>query len=387
MIPDSDTLQFLRRLYTQQRTMQLSAAEVELLRHAAGQGDPMAQYGYGRWLYFAIPHDDAMQEAEQLFFAAKETVADSLAVYSQMLRYGETSLTHPAVMDLARSEELLAQAIGMGSELAAIMKARHCMFGNFCPADPQAAIEAIRQRMASDTQPDTLWHCLLGHAYEELGQRDKAIAHYEQAISLGEPEAYGYLATLYLQRGNTALYEEYMEEGIEKGDTLCLLYQADTDDDLYRAMPPEEQSQLHLAVDSRLQRGLRLSDGACAYYLWLHHFYGTLGFTRDEARAFAYLHRGVQLGHTVCMAQMASSAADGELPPSMALSPLAIDELRLRAARYCPGDDDLLRDLQMASDPAFLLKHKAELDQYWHPLMEERLSDMDVDDGRYDAYV
>lgn len=387
MSPTSDTVQFLRRLYTQQRTMQLSAAEVERLQHAAGQGDPLAQYGYGRWLYFAVPHDDAMREAEQLFFATKEMVADSLAVYSQMLRYGETSVTHPAVMDLARSEELLDQAIGMGSELAATMKARHCMFGNFCTADPQAAIESIHHRLASDSHPDPLWHCLLGHAYEELGQRDMAIVQYEQAIRLGEPEAYGHLATLYLQRGNTALYEEYMEEGIEKGNTLCLLYQADTDDDLYDALPPEEQRQLHLAVDSRLERGLRLCDGACAYYLWLHHFYGTLGFARDAAKAFAHLQHGVQLGHTACIMQMASSAAAGDLPPAMALSPLAIDELRLRAARYNPGDDDLLRDLQAASDPAFLLKHKAELERYWYPLMAERLADIDVDDGRYDAYV
>jgi hypothetical protein len=39
------------------------------------------------------------------------------------------------------------------------------------------------------------------------------------------------------------------------------------------------------------------------------------------------------------------------------------------------------------SDPAFLLKHKEELEKYWQPLFATLDEDKDDDDGRWDAYV
>lgn len=380
----------LRRFHTKQRVMNLSDKEVEQLRQDAGQGDPLAQYGYGRWLSFAVPHDGALQEAEQLLFAAKDTVPDSMAAYSQMLHYGETSITHPAAMDIEESHALIEQAIAMGSELAENFQSRHRIYGHFCKAEPGNVAAEIRSRLSSNPDCDPFWHCTLAFALEELGRNDEARTLYEQALQLGETDAYGYLAILHQQRGNTALYEEYMEEGLAKGDAFCCLYQADTDDDLYLSLPPDEQQRLHLDVSTRLHRGLQQAEGACAYYLWLHHHCGGLGFDKDDAKAFAYLRRGVQLGSSFCISPMIDSATNGELPPSMALSSLEIDELRLQAARYNPGDTDTLTCLADAGDPAFLLKHKEELEKYWYPLIEETLDDMDDvedDDGRYDAYI
>ncbi|MGX8696387.1 MAG: hypothetical protein ACSW8D_08385, partial [Prevotella sp.] len=43
------------------------------------------------------------------------------------------------------------------------------------------------------------------------------------------------------------------------------------------------------------------------------------------------------------------------------------DLLRLRAARYSPYDENALRELQKADDPAFLLQYKEELEKYWQP--------------------
>ena len=73
----------------------------------------------------------------------------------------------------------------------------------------------------------------------------------------------------------------------------------------------------------------------------------------------------------------------------MSLSAAEQGELWLRAARYSPHDEDALKGLKHVIDPAFLLKHKDELEHYWQPLFL-RLGDeeeTDEDDGRWDAWT
>ena len=62
------------------------------------------------------------------------------------------------------------------------------------------------------------------------------------------------------------------------------------------------------------------------------------------------------------------------------------------AARYSCQDEEALKGLRRVSDPAFLLKHKEELEKYWQPLFEhlsEQEDDEDDydDDGKYDAWA
>ena len=81
---------------------------------------------------------------------------------------------------------------------------------------------------------------------------------------------------------------------------------------------------------------------------------------------------------------MAQLAEDGEWPEPMSAYDIA--ELWLRATRYTTDDEDALRGLSRVSDPAFLLKHKEELEHYWQPLISQLEEEPD-DDGRYDAWV
>lgn len=358
---------FLRRFLTKERVGYLSSDEVEQLRQAAKDGDAYAQYGYGRWLYYLNPYEGAVREAETLFYNAKEAVPDSLAAYAHMLRYGETEVTHPPLMDIEESQKLLAEAICRGSEFAVMQQARQRMYGQFCEAAPQQVIVEIEQRLEAQPDGDPLWITLLAFAYERQGETDKAIELYEKAISLGEVEDYGYLAIIYKERGNEALFDEYMEEGCGKGSTFCCLYQADTDVAVYDELAAEEQQQLHQAVARRLNRGLNRGDGTCAYFLWLNHYYGCLGFEKDEEKAFAYLKRGVELADSTSISQWLIEDGNDSLPSSMAMTPFERDLLRLRAARFIPNDEDALRELQKADDPAFLLQYKEELEKYWQP--------------------
>ena len=70
-----------------------------------------------------------------------------------------------------------------------------------------------------------------------------------------------------------------------------------------------------------------------------------------------------------CIVKVAELAEDGEWPEK--LTPYDIGELWLRAARYSPDDEDALRGLRRVSDPAFLLRHKEELERYWEPVFKE----------------
>lgn len=380
---------FLRRFRTKERVLHLTYTEVKQLHELSEQGDAYAQYGYGRWLYYDQSEDGAMRQAEELFYKASWSLPEAQAAYAQMLRYGETTVHHPASMDINESVRLAEQAAANGSILAATLLARHRMFGNHCEAVPQLVANEIEQRLASDPDGDPSWHTLLGHAYIELEKRDEAISQYEQALALGELDAYYFLATTYQQRGNMALSDSYMEEGCNKGASFCMVYRADMKDEDYNALPEEEQQQLHREVDERLHRGMDMGDGTCAFYLWLHNYYGGLGYKEDEIKAMVYLERGIQLADACSMELMTQMADDGDLPPGMSLTPLERGELWLRAARYSPHDEDALKGLRRVSDPAFLLKHKEELERYWKPLFakladEEERED---DDGRWDAWT
>ena len=398
--------QFLRQFLTKERVMQLADDDIEKLHQASEMGDAYAQYAYGRWLYLYNPYDGALADAEKLFFASKDIVPDSLAVYAQMLRYGETEITHPSAIDIEKSQQMTEEAISRGSELGALNWARHHIFGNFCQAEPAQIAEEIEQRLRNHPDSDPSWYNMLAYAYEELDRQDDAIQSYEKAIAQGELNAYSNLAFLYMKRGNMALYEEYMEEGLEKRAGGCYIYQADINDEDFDELPEAEQQQLHQTIDERLRLGLKKGEGLCAYYLWLHNYYGGLGYTEDTTMAFSYLKRGVQLTCTACITQMAMEVQDYGIP-GQTITATDKAELWLKAARYAPYNEEALYYLQHVNDPAFLLKHKEELERYWQPLFPQEPispesstidskpwtpidpSDIikDDDDGRYDAWA
>lgn len=384
---------FLRKFLTKEHVMRLSDEEIASLREASEQGDVYAKYGYGRWLYYRNPYDGAISEAERLFYDTKETLADSLAAYALMLRFGEAELTHPQGMDVELSHQLLQKAIYRGSELADLQSARFRIFGIFCQAEPEAVASMIEQRLHGFHDCDPAWHGILAFAYEELGRQDDAIRLYEQAIKLGELNNYLYLANIYSERGDTARYEELMEEGIRKGSGICMMYQRNIDSDDFDALSADEQQQFHRELDEQLHRGLQLGEGVCAYYLWMFHHYGTMGYEEDVLKATAYLLQGVRLGHVQCISQLAEEAEWDCLPKGMEMSETEIAELRLQAARYSPTDKDVLRDLSSVDDPAFLLKHKEEMERYWQPLFQKLTVDEQLDteyeddDGRYDPWA
>ncbi len=354
--------EFLRRFRTKDRIVQLSKEDIKQVSQQADQGDAFAQYAYGRWLYAINPWPSSTQEAEKLFIASKEEVPDALATYALMWRYGDT---HENVMDIEKSEQLLDEAIQRGSVRAVLQHARIRIYGMFCEAGPAKVAVEIEERLSRETDPDPQWYTLLGYAYKEMEREDDAIIQYEKGAELGETANYFNLYAIYYLRGNTALAEEYVEEGIEKGDGLCCIYQADTSQDDYEKMSRDEKIELHETIDDRLHLGLERRDGTCAYYLYLMYYYGILGFPENKERAFKYLEEGVRLGDTTSIAEKAQLAEDGQWPKPLNAS--EIGELWLKAVRYSPSNEDYLLGMSRVNGLAFLTRHKDELERYWMP--------------------
>ena len=369
---------FLRRFRTKERVMQLTKDDLELLHEASDKRNPFAQYGWGRWLYYNLPEENSMREAERLFIESKNYVPDALASYALMWRYGETK---EGFMDLKESDKLLKAALKRGSERAALQMARLRIFGMFCEAEPEAVAKEIEQRISSHTSDsstqndyDPQWHILLAYAYEQMDRRDDAIAQYELAISQGELDAYFYMACLYKERGNMALYDSLMEEGINHGSGFCCIYGADMSDEDYEQLPSNYQKRIkHEVIENRLDIGVKRGDGMCAYFLWLLTYNGSLGFNGNAKKWSAYLKQGVKMGDVNCIEQMAQLAEDGEWPEEM--SSYDIAELWLRAARYLPTEENAIRALSRISDSAFLLRHKDEWQRYWLPRIKEVVGD------------
>lgn len=361
---------FLRRFRTKERIMRLTSDDVELLRKQADEGDVFAQYGLGRWLYYVAPADTAMNEAEALFVASKNDVPEALAAYALMWRYGETKEN---VMNLEKSNELLAKALHRGSERAALQMARFRIFGQFCEAEPEPVAKEIEQRLKDDKHADAYWNVLLAYAYEALDRKDEAMEQYDEAIRKGDVESYYDLALIYKERGNMALYDSLMEEGIKRGSGNCCSYRSDTLEEDFLQLSADEQQQLHEQLIAQFEKGLAKGDGFCAFHLWANYYCGTLGFSEDTLKGAQYLKRGARLGEVNCMKQIATLHLDQEWPEEMSRTERY--ELWLRAARYLPDDKEALYRLKYCNDEAFLLRHKDELERYWKPQWEKYITD------------
>lgn len=358
---------FLHRFRLTER-MRLSKDDIESLRLAAEKGNSAAEYGYARWLYAFAPTDEAIGEAEEYFKRSMPYIPDALASYALMLRYGDTK---EHVMDLEQSDKLMQQAAERGSQRALQQLMRFRIFGQHCEAEPAQAATEIERYLEANPDADPYFHTLLGYAYEEMERTDDAIAQYEQAVAKGEYDSYCWMACIYKERGNMALYEELMEEGFQHGSGLCCTFRSDMSDEDFEQLPPREQYRLHNSIDSRLHIGLERGELSCAFYLWLHHYYGGLGYTENAQEATQYLKQAVAMGHSTSVLKLAELAEDGQWVET--LNSTEIAELWLRAARYNPSDYTAMSGLKRQSDPAFLLRHKDELERYWQPQFERIL--------------
>ncbi len=353
---------FLRRFRFKQRIMSLTEADVEMLRYQASLGDVWARYGYVRWQHYHDFSPENLRMVEQSYLAIMDQIPEARVAYADMLCYGETEAN---TRDLDECVRLISDAAAGGNEFAQLRQVSSLLNGIVAEANPAQAAADIEAHLKGATGYDPNWIVQLAYAYEDLGRIDDAIAQHEKAIALGEGAGCYSLAQLYQTQGDKARYTQTMLRGIELGNGLCFTYQEKITNDDYNQLDPQAKEELHKKSDQNLNAGLRLCEGWCAYYLWFNLTYGQMGYGEDVRAAQKYLDLGVKFGHGYCMLKKADLAEADEW--SEELSPTEIAELRLQAVRYLPFFKEALQSLSKVTDPAFLLRHKEELDRYWRP--------------------
>lgn len=366
---------FLRRVRTMERVAQLPEEEVRMLRDACDT-DPYAAYGYARWLWTMQPTKQSATEARQLLLRLVDdegAPADAEALLAITYRYGGCAAWDDVEVDTQKYVQLRDQALARGSQLAAIIEAKDRIWGKLAPKEPQRVAEETEQRLEQQTDTDPAWHCVLAYAYEKLHRRDEAIAQYEAAIKAGETSAYADLGWTYMLRGNVALGDEIMEEGLRLGVAACHLWQTDMLREDFEELPADEQLRFHETIERRTAQGVLLGEANCAYYLGQRYRLGDFGFQQDPLKALPYLERGILLGDNYCPVVMADLMEDrtNGLPQHLRYSAEQTAGLRLTAVRRASDDWAMLGQLRRCCDLGLLLRHQPEIQREWQPLLAQ----------------
>lgn len=325
-------LNFLRRFSRNSQIMRLTRADIEVL---SSSEDPYAMYGYASWLAANNNNSNDIIKAFDLYAkAAEEGCVDALMGESLLWGNGIGG-----IMDSQLAADLRDEAVAKGSELAAMCQARNRIAGFNANKEPEKVLEEIKQRIATDTDLNPRWYSIMAFAYENLDDTEKAKQMYQKAIECGAEEAYFFLAFHYKNEGDTDTYRKLMLEGIEKGCALCHILDADMDEEEFYKLSLTKQRELSREVSKRLERGIQLGEGLCAYYLAFNYYHGDLGFKRDINMAFKYANEGYRLCDAYTC-NLIIDMQDDKTPEGCKLDAEEIAYMRLEALRY--GDDDQL---------------------------------------------
>ena len=325
-------LNFLRRFGKNSQILSLTPADIEVL---SGSDDPYAMYGYASWLATNNRNIEDIKKAFDLYAKAAEGgCADALM--GESLLWG---LGLGGIMDSQLAADLRDKAVAKGSELAAMCQARNRIAGLNAHKEPEQVLEEIKQRIASDADLNPGWYSIMAFAYETLGDTQNAKQMYHKAIEHNEERAYFFLAYIYKNEGDADTYRKLMLEGIEHNCALCHILDADMDEEEFYKLSLTKQRELKREVKKRLERGIQLGEGLCAYYLAINYYYGDLGFKRIINKAFKYANEGYRLCDAYSC-NLIIDMQDDETPKGFKLDDKHIAYMRLEALRY--GDDDQL---------------------------------------------
>ncbi len=325
-------LNFLRRFGRNSQIMSLTKADIEVL---SSSDDPYAMYGYASWLAVNNNNSNDIIKAFDLYAKAAEGGCVD-ALMGESLLWGNGI---GGIMDSQLAADLRDEAVAKGSELAAMCQARNRIAGFNANKEPEKVLEEIKQRITTDTDLNPRWYSIMAFTYENLDDTENAKQMYQKAIEYGVEDAYFFLAFLYKNEGDTDTYRKLMLEGIEKGCALCHILDADMDEDEFYKLGLTKQRELSREVSKRLERGIQLGEGLCAYYLAFNYYHGDLGFKRDINMAFKYANEGYRLCDAYTC-NLIIDMQDDKTPEGYKLDAEKIAYMRLEALRY--GDDDQL---------------------------------------------
>ena len=245
------------------------------------------------------------------------------------------------VVDKALAISLRNNALAKGSEGAAMVFARNRISGYNADAEPEKVLEEIKQRIATEEDFYPEWYEILAFAYQQIGDKENAKKMYRKAVDNKVITSYIHFAMLYQEEGDDANYRKWMLEGIDQGNGLCHILDADMAEEDFQALPESERNRLHLDVAIRLAVGVYWCEGMCAYYQACNYLGGTLGFEQDFEAAAKAANKGYSLGDPFSCALLADmSEENDEAFECFKLDDVQRAFMRLQALRY--GDESQL---------------------------------------------
>lgn len=359
---------FLHFFMDKRNMFKLSPESIERLRDSE---DPYGCYGYGRWLGAVQPDgNESLKEAKKrLEYAAENGVADAKAVMSIMAFYGD--LYNEKKEGIWERNDALclilnAQAQEEGSELAKLQNCLDLFWGNLIPADKELAMERC---LAGEAEPGSspMWTEQSGWFHELEGNYEEAIRKYEECIERGLYEPLYDMALIYWERGNKALYESLMEEGIEKEVAACMTYGFEYEED-WDKLSPEQQEEIHQRLKRNLYRGVELGNGHCAYTLSFYLMNGLMGFRRDMSEGVRIVDLGIKY-HSMYSCEVAMDNLYLVLDSKEYLT------IQLKALRY--GYTEKLEDVMNYEEAYERIGYGDEIRNIWKPKWEQMLKEME----------
>lgn len=366
----------------------LTDKQVAEMKKLSDEGYAIAKYALGRYHQLIQPDEDSMKQAYDLFVAAADKgIGDAIFALSLFYRDGRVKQTnnqkHVSLLGQVDNQtylKLREDAIEKGSVKAFYQKAKDILYGlNGYEADPKYILDFVSNILKDATGDDEKdifefepeYYDLLGRAYQELGDIEKAEDAYIQAISLGFYESISSLILMmcYDEEGNLTekeMFDKYVEIGIQHNDAFCYTLRGDVTKDEYDKLSKREQIRKTEQIKADLEKGYQLGDNIAPWIMGKNYYFGNFGFEENDEEAWDWFNLGAAYFSSNCYSMMATMIDEGHCP-------VAADE-NFRAfcllCAYRNGDDSRLEDVIEAYQNGQLDDFKDEIEKYYLPLYE-----------------
>lgn len=380
----------------------LTDKQVAEMKKLSDEGYAIAKYALGRYHQLVQPDEDSMKQAYDLFVAAADKgIGDAIFALSLFFRDGRIKQTnnqkHVSLLGQVDNQtylKLREDAIEKGSVKAFYQKAKDILYGlNGYEADPKYLLDFVSNILKDATGDDEKdifeiepeYYDLLGRAYQELGDIEKAEDAYIQAISLGYYESMSNLIMMmcYDEEGNLTekeMFVKYVGIGIQHNDAFCYTLRGDITKDEYDKLSKREQIRKTEQIKADLEKGYQLGDNIAPWIMGKNYYFGNFGFEENDEEAWKWFNLGAAYFSSNCYSMMATMIDEGHCP-------VAADE-NFRAfcllCAYRNGDESRLEDVIEAYQNGQLDDFKDEIEKYYLPLYEN-IAPAEEDDGQPDG--
>ena len=413
---------FLRLFMSKNATVLLDFDEtIEPLIQEANEGNPYAQYAYARWQILDRGGEYSVSISyENMKAAADQNLPDAIAGYAAALDYGDMGSA-----DWEKADELLNQAIAMGSELGKKMKLKALCFGkHYRDAQPELATNLANQYIAQDEangiETNGWWYYYRACSQEEKLGRLRVKDDYQLALDRGIIEAYGDLITFYGygDRGDALNqneeYHSLLRHGIARLSSNAFVMDALREMEHYNYFKENSNQcgvmkrklnygilqQAHELIHAQLSNAAQLGEAVAWELLGDMYYNGDYGFEQSYKKAFTSYSNGV-----IHDSDSAAEKLWKMMHNHIIDRPLHyIDEIALLGARW--GSKRLLAETVIIHQEGRLAEYDDEITKYYEPIFDapeftldndedwqdvinQQLGDdeTDDDDGRYDAWA